>query len=411
MGVLAAGGADLYGMIIDITAPKELEEQFLSAQKLEAIARLTSGITHEFKNLLCVILAYSQIVRRELGNDSPLTADMDEILGAGKRADDLTRQMLGFVREKDPHHEQIELNDCLASSKLMLGRLLHDHRVAAQFDLSQEALHIMADPTDLEQILLNLVLNARDATTGGGTITVGTAQVTAEELGESSVLDAGQAPYPAIYVRDTGEGIEESLIEHLFEPFFTTKPAGRGTGLGLPTSRRLARRNGGDILVISRPQQGSCFTVAFPQAPAVRDPEEFPFSSGQANTLSRSIDAQILLVDDESSLRRVLARQLKAANYKVWTAGSAEEAYDVVAENDDNLHLLVTDIVLPQEDGFSLARRLGHQNPGLRILYMSAYRAESIAEYTRQDPRRFEILEKPFTPDEFLEIIDEITLA
>lgn len=257
--------AQLYGLALDITERRQLEDHFIEAQKMEVVGQMAGSIAHDFKNLLAVILSFAQVMERELSDDSRIAEDAREIIRTTRQADDLVRQLLGFARSGSPQRSNQDLTDLTRSLRSMVERLVPPERTLA-FALSDTPLPVVVDPVHLEQGLLNLVLNARKATFDDDEVTVGTGRISRRELPENTAIESDAHRFAQLYVRDTGNGIADEDLPRIFDPFFTTDSHGRGTGLGLSTTRRLIRTNGGDIFVETEPGEGSCFRIVFPLA-------------------------------------------------------------------------------------------------------------------------------------------------
>jgi PAS domain S-box-containing protein len=389
----AAGEIIIEGTVTDITERKMLEEQLRQAQKMEAIGQLAGGIAHDFNNLLTTVLGYSDMAIRQLSHENPVRAEIEEIRRAGERAANLTRQLLAFGRKQIFDPRVLDVNSLIADSSRMLGRLIGEPiRLVTQ--LEPELGSVRADPGQLEQVLVNLVVNARDAMPQGGTLTIRTSNADVDE--SSSRFHYGVTPgrWVAVTVTDTGIGIDPDSQSRLFEPFFSTKDRPAGAGLGLATVYGIVNQSGGQIFCASEPGQGATFAVYLPRMdvshPSAGRREHEPEPIRGTET--------ILLVEDESAVRDLTRRCLEASGYRVLQAGSAEEALDAVSRHAGSLDLLLTDVIMPGASGPELSRRLLSDRPELRVLYVSGYTDETIAsQRLLADGASF--LQKPFTPE------------
>jgi two-component system cell cycle sensor histidine kinase/response regulator CckA len=383
----------LIGSMTDLTDRKRLEAQLRQSQKLEAVGRLAGGVAHDFNNLLQVIQSYGGFVAAELPPDAVARADIDEVLKAASRAQALTGQLLAFGRKQVLQPRLLDVNDTVTDVAGMLRRVIGED-IALLTDLCATLWPVHADPGQLTQVLMNLVVNARDAMPEGGTLRVSTAAVT---LGRSdararSGLEPGQ--YVAVAVEDTGVGIDPAVLPQIFEPFFTTKGPGRGTGLGLATAHGIIEQSGGSITVDSTPGSGSRFTVLLPRAYGPIDAER---TLPPPNPLPRGNET-ILLVEDEPAVRTVVQRMLERQGYVVLVAGDGAEALQVAEQARDGIALVLTDVVMPGQRAPALTQQLVARWPAMRVLYMSGYADDEILRRgLTQSGAAF--LEKPFTPE------------
>ncbi|HXE56427.1 MAG TPA: ATP-binding protein, partial [Gemmatimonadales bacterium] len=388
----------MIGAMSDVTAQREAEaalrrseEQLRQAQKMEAVGRLAGGVAHDFNNLLTSMLGYADLVLAELPAGHPVRADVEEIQRAGQRAASLTRQLLAFSRRQVTRPRPVSLNTVVLDVERMLRRLLGED-VRLTLELAPRLGTVLADPAQLEQVIVNLAVNARDAMPEGGELSIATADV---ELTEETVRGYGfgpPGPYVTLTVRDTGVGMSEEVKARIFEPFFTTKELGRGTGLGLATVYGIVKQFGGYIWVESAPGQGSTFTVFFPR---VRDTgsESAPEHPGTVPTGTE----RILLVEDEPAVRGMARRALEALGYRVVEAESGAEALARLA-GAGAIDLLVTDVIMADVTGPELAMRIRQERPGLRVLFISGYPDTLRARQVELMPDAA-YLQKPFTPD------------
>ncbi len=387
-----AGEVIVEGTVADITERRLLEEQLRQSQKMEGIGQLAGGIAHDFNNLLTTVLGYSDMALSQLSPEDPIRPEIDEIRKAGVRASNLTRQLLAFSRKQVFEPRVIDLNALIADSSRMLGRLIGENiRLVTRLDPALGS--IRADPGQVEQVIVNLVVNARDAMPGGGTLTIRTENV--EVNGGSSRRHFGIAAghYVLIAVADTGVGIDPETQKRIFEPFFTTKEKPHGTGLGLATVYGIVSQSGGQIFVASQLDRGSIFSIYLPRAAE-------PLSAAHVPTPDevRRGTETILLVEDEDSVRRLARRCLDAAGYTVLQASSAEEALEIAARHPGRLDLLLTDVIMPGASGPDLARLLLVRRPDLRVLFVSGYADTAMASRGFVEPGA-SFLQKPFAPD------------
>jgi PAS domain S-box-containing protein len=376
------------GICSDVTERKRLEEQLRHAQKMESLGRLAGGMAHDFNNLMTAVLGHASFASAGLPEGHEARAELAEIEHAARRASDLTRQLLAFARIQLVSPCTVDVNELVLGLDALLRRLIGED-VELIAVLEPLPLCASVDPRQLEQVLVNLVVNARDAMPGGGRIVVETAELTLRDPGKLSLPDG---PYVRISVRDTGHGIPEEIREHLFEPFFTTKGPGKGTGLGLATCYGIVRQCGGHIAVESAPGAGTCFEVYLPRAdgpPSVRaDAEEGPLPRGTET---------VLLAEDEPAVRRTALRVLRAQGYRLLEAADGVEALERAKRHAGPIHLLVTDVVMPRMGGIELARRLRALRPETRVLHVSGYVERSMWQAPHAQPGAA-FLQKPFLP-------------
>jgi two-component system, cell cycle sensor histidine kinase and response regulator CckA len=388
------GKRAVLGYFMDITQRKALEEQLLQAQKMEAVGRLAGGVAHDFNNLLMAITGYSELMRTKVLKDDPLYGHLENILKAGDRATALIQQLLTFSRRQIVHSQVIDLNRVVLDLEPMLRRLLgEDLDLAVVTDQRLGA--VKADPGHLGQIVMNLVVNARDAMPGGGRLRVKTNAV---EFQQTHSTRFGQVPpgaYVMLEVRDSGVGMDEATQAHAFEPFFTTKEPGKGTGLGLSTVYGIVNQSGGYLDLASEPGKGSAFTIYLPRLDAVVEPpkEKIPIAANYRGSET------VLLVEDEDMLRGLLAKFLRLYGYTVLEARQAGEALLTCERHPGPIHLMVTDVVMPQMSGRELVDRLRPLRPEMKILYMSGYTEDALVQHGVAD-LSVPFLQKPFRPVE-----------
>jgi len=382
----------LRGLMIDITEQKRLEEQFHQSQKMEAIGRLAGAVAHDFNNLLTAITGYCEFLLEDLDGSDPRRNDVDEIKKASDRAAGLTRQLLAFSRRQILAPQVLDLNRVVADMEKMLGRLIGED-IELIIALDPAAALVKADPNQVEQILLNLVVNARDAMPDGGTITVRTAnvQIDSDHLHRSAPLKPGR--YALLAVSDTGIGMDAEVRSQMFEPFYTTKDAGKGTGLGLSTVYGIVKQSGGDIVVDSAIGRGSTFKIYIPSIVDATD-----VTNQQDRPGGRLYGTEtILLAEDEDSVRTLLQRTLQHYGYRVLASRNGIDARQLAAKFSDTIHLLLTDVVMSGMRGPELAAALAPERPGIRVLYISGYTDSAIVRDNAQLPG-VAFLQKPFTP-------------
>jgi two-component system, cell cycle sensor histidine kinase and response regulator CckA len=387
---------DVTGKRAEEQAGSRREEQERQADKMDAVGRLAGGIAHDFNNLLTGILTYSELILQELRPSDPLRADIEQIRQAGQRAAGLTRQLLAFSRRQALQPRVVSLNPLATELEPMLSRLLGTD-VALDLLLDPEAGNVMVDPNQMEQVLVNLITNARDAMPRGGRVSITTANA---QLHQDEA--AQDTPYVAISVKDTGSGMDAATQARVFEPFFTTKQGSSGTGLGLSTAFGVIEQSGGHITVESQPGQGSEFTIYLPRytgsEPALsRAEREVP--QGGSETL--------LLVEDEDTVRASVRRLLEWHGYRVLEASNGSEALRIYEDNPEAIDLVLTDLVMPEMGGHELVEQLRIRNPALRVVFMSGYTDRAVASDGSMQPATG-FVEKPFTVDTLMRQLREV---
>jgi two-component system cell cycle sensor histidine kinase/response regulator CckA len=360
--------------MFDITARKQAQEQLAQVQRLEAVARLAGGVAHDFNNLLTVIMGDTELAMSALPKTHPALADLENVLGAAKRSSLITRQLLAFGRRQEAFPRVVDLTLYAERLQPVLQRLVGED-VEVLLDLARPLAGTLIDPAHVEQILINLTANARDAMPTGGRLTIHTANVFLD--GEYERLHNGVPPgrYVLLSVADTGEGVPDAVKAHIFEPFFTTKASDRGTGLGLATVHGIVKRNGGHIWVYSEPGLGATFKIYLPLADSPAAAEALPTAEPDRRFGG---DETILVVEDEDEVRAFLRRALQRNGYTVLEARNAGEALLLCEQHEDVIHLMVTDVVMPRMTGPQLAARLRPMRPDMRIVYISGYSEDRI---------------------------------
>lgn len=396
---IAAPGLARYVVIErDISREVELERELQQSQKMEAIGRLAGGVAHDFNNILTAISGFTMLAQESLPEDSPARADLSQVVDAAGRAADLTRQLLGFARKQTAQPRVLDLGRTIVPMLELLRRVIGEHiTVEAQFATNPWPVHI--DPTQLDQILTNLVVNARDAITGPGRILV---RVDNASL-QTSEVPQRRGDWVVLIVEDNGKGMSKETLERAFEPFFTTKAEGHGTGLGLATVYGIVDQNGGFIDVRSEPGQGTTFLVHLPRHAGVATTREAPHVS--ASTLASSKSDTILVVEDDALLRALIERLLRQAGYTVHTAASGMAALELTGLGP--VDLLLTDVIMPGMNGHELFAALSLRRPGLRCLYVSGYPRDVLATQGLV-PLDVELLPKPFSHDALVRKVGEL---
>ncbi|MEA2746800.1 MAG: two-component system, cell cycle sensor histidine kinase and response regulator CckA, partial [Myxococcales bacterium] len=380
-------------LVRDLTQRLRLEEQVRQAQKMEAIGRLAGGVAHDFNNLLAAIYGFVYHGLKGLEPGSPVRADLEEIQEAARRAGELTTQLLAFARKQRVEPRVFDLNELVLSMDRLLRRVLGDD-VELVTRASSDLGSVEADPGQIEQVILNLAVNARDAMPNGGALTIETGTVHIGEDYAASQTGITPGPFAMLALSDTGTGMTREVLDHVFEPFFTTKAAGEGTGLGLATSYGIVKQAGGYIWVYSEPGRGTTFKIYLPRS------SKEATSRTQGMVASPSAKGEtILLVEDHAMLRGISTRGLEALGYVVIAAQSGEEAIGLAAAHRGTIDLLLTDVVMPKMSGHEVAERLTTLRPGLRVLYVSGYTESTMLRSGEPWPPA-QFLAKPFTPDQ-----------
>ena len=388
-------GAALYfeGTIVDITERKHLEEQLRQSQKIEAIGQLAGGIAHDFNNVLTTVKGYCDLLSEAFDDSDVRKRDVAEIAKAADRAAALTRQLLAFSRRQILEPRVLDLRAVVAGLDPMLRRLIGEDIELATLP-GRDLGRVKADPNQIAQILMNLAINARDAMSPGGKLTIETMNVDLDEDYARRHVAVQPGPYVLLAVSDTGSGIDAETLSHMFEPFFTTKEQGKGTGLGLSTVYGIVKQSSGNIWVYSEPGRGTTFKIYLPRVEEAVEPVAPDVARPQAVGGTETV----LLVEDEEGIRKIVCRVLRLHGYTVLEAQDPKEGLALSAAHPGLIHLLITDVVLPQMSGAALADRIVQERPGTRVLYMSGYTDNAIVHHGLLD-RDKAFLQKPFTPD------------
>jgi two-component system, cell cycle sensor histidine kinase and response regulator CckA len=387
---LASTGEPFYlAQLQDVTERRRLEAQLQQSQKMETIGMLAGGIAHDFNNLLTAITGYATFAKLSLADEDPSGADLEEVLKATERASNLTGQLLAFARNQSAQMQRLDVNELIADMDRLFRRLIRE-----DIDLVTQPAEglwpVEADRGQLEQVLVNLVVNARDAMPAGGRLTIATRNVRLQQPSDARRLNAPPGEYVVLSVRDSGGGISPEATQHLFEPFFTTKTTGQGTGLGLAVVYSVVQQHRGDISVESERGQGATFEVYLPRGQA----DAASTAVGVGGRAQRGTET-ILLAEDEASVRRVAERMLRSLGYNVLPAADGEEAMRVAADWAGHIDALLTDVVMPRMSGRELARRMRLRHPDLRVLYASGYTDTPFSDADRTE--RTDFLQKPYT--------------
>jgi signal transduction histidine kinase/ActR/RegA family two-component response regulator len=380
-------------VIEDLTQRKRLEQQLLHAQKLEALGQLAGGVAHDFNNVLGVMLGYTQIVERTFAEGDVRRADVAEIRKAGLRAADLIGQLLAFARKSDSTPQVIDLSPLVAGLDRILPRVLREN-ITLRIELEPKLPPVKVDPSQFEQVMLNLAINARDAMPDGGILSVETDVVWLDQDHVRRHPDARVGRHVMIAVSDTGTGISRDILDRIFEPFFTTKGAGRGTGLGLAMCYGIIKQAGGNIWAYSEPGEGTTFRLYLP---TVGGEVTTPPEVAHAVDLPRG-DEVVLIAEDDPQLRQLNERVLRECGYDVLVAADGEEALELARHATPPVDILVTDMVMPDMSGLQVADQLLRSHPGLKVLCVTGYAAHRTLGTARA--RGFGLLQKPFTTDE-----------
>jgi PAS domain S-box-containing protein len=389
----SAGAAEYYeGLVEDVTEQRSLENQFRQAQRMEAVGRLAGGVAHDFNNVLTAISGYTELLLADLDTQSPLRQDVEEIRTAAKRAADLTRQLLAFSRKQVLQSRVLDLNTVVRALEKMLQRLIGED-VTLDVALDPVLGAVRADPGQIEQVILNLAVNSRDAMPDGGRLTIETTNVTLDETYSREHAGASPGRYVMLAVSDTGVGIDAETLSHIFEPFFTTKEQGKGTGLGLATVYGIVKQSGGYVWVYSEPGRGATFKIYLPQ---VDEPVEEHDRAPPRESAAGGRET-VLLAEDDPSVRDVVTEVLTQKGYRVLRAPDGQTALEMARAQPGEIQLLITDMVMPGMTGRELAEALAGERTGVRVLYMSGYTDDAVIRHGVL-AEGMPYLQKPFTP-------------
>jgi two-component system cell cycle sensor histidine kinase/response regulator CckA len=395
---------EMRGYLFDNTDRKNLEEELRQSHKMEAIGRLAGGIAHDFNNLLTGIMGYSEIMLQSLDGHSSLRKEVEEIKKAAKSAASLTRQLLAFSRKQVLQPSLLNLNHVIMDMNEMLKRLIGEH-IRLNTRLDRNLANVKADRGQIEQVIMNLVLNSRDALPDGGEILIESQGITVTETSMIHIPDIQNGKYSVISVRDNGIGMNPEIQSHIFEPFFTTKKEGKGVGLGLSTVYGIMTQSGGYTEVISEPGQGTTVRIYLPQFA-----EEAEYDGREVRHPERiRIKKTVLIVEDEQIVRDLAKKILVQAGYHVLSAQNGREAILVCKKMKDQLDLLVSDVIMPGMNGLELAEKMASLQPGLKVLFMSGYTDKAIIHEAVMK-RGINFIQKPFTPEVFLQKVSEMLL-
>jgi len=384
-------------VLMDITGRRQLEDQLRQSQKMEALGLLTGGVAHDFNNLLTIITGYSQIILGKLPESDPNRHFAEQIVKAAERAGELTSRLLQFSRRRVPQAKVIDLNQVVNGLVTMMRRLLGEE-IELQLNLTADLGSVNADAGRIEQVLLNLAVNSRDAMPQGGTLTIETANVSVEKGGAVK-----PGAYVLLTVKDTGTGMDAATQAHAFEPFFTTKRAGAGTGLGLYTVAGIVKQSGGAVELSSQLKQGTSFRVYLPRVDRAPVPARV---AAPKRADARGVET-ILLVEDDEMVRTLVRETMEGNGYRVLEASDPLDARLVAANYRGAIQLLITDVIMPKASGPELAKELVRICPGLKVLYMSGHTDRTIS---KRGVRRKEVafLPKPFTPSQLIAMVRDV---
>ncbi len=400
----------VYGNIMDITAQKEaeenrrrLEQQLQQSQKMEAIGRLAGGISHDFNNLLSVILGYSEMLLAEIPEKKGHRQPVEQIHEASVRAKELTGQLLAFSRNQVLELQTIDINRVIESFETFLRRIIGED-IHLSLEPAKQPLYVEADASRLQQVLMNLAVNARDVMPMGGSLSITTAAGDAAEIKSAGLAERSSESWAIITVTDTGPGMDEKTVNRIFEPFFTTKDQEKGTGLGLAICYGIIKQHGGDIKVWSRPEQGSVFTIYLPAA-----------AGGGADTHGKPAEdaprkktnAEILVVEDNPEVLDLACKVLEKTGHRVKAAKTGKAAIDLAKKHSATIHLMLTDVIMPEMKGPEVYREVAGIHPEIKVIYMSGYTGDSLASQGMLDNNK-DFIQKPFSIKELEDKINRL---
>jgi len=392
---------NVYGR--DVTSHKKLERELRQSQKMEAVARLAGGVAHDFNNLLGVITGYAELLVRQLPEESPYRKKLEHILKASDRATALTQQLLAFGRRQVLQPKVLMLAGVVTEVKEMLRHVIRED-IEIVTRCAPDLWPVLADPSQIEQVLVNLAINARDAMPDGGRLTFDLTNAAEVTFAPNGLGNGARGPHVVLAVSDTGHGMEEKTLSRLFEPFFTTKESGKGTGLGLATVYGIVRQSGGHIEVESAPGRGSTFRVYLPRAAAATQPA-LAARGTEADQAARHGSETILLVEDENALRLVLSETLGEAGYTILSASSCIEAVALARAHPGRIHVLLTDVIMPEMNGLALVEQIRSVRPDVTVLFMSGYTDDVLGQVL--DPG-VHFIQKPFLREALLGKIRDV---
>ena len=396
-----ASRSAMLAVLMDVTQRRLLEDQLRQAQKMEAVGMLAGGIAHDFNNLLTIITGYSQLLLGTMTQQDPNRSSVEQIMKAGERAAALTRQLLAFSRRQVLQPKVLDLNQVVAGLGTMLRRLIGED-VDLRLEMGPDLGRVSADPGQMEQVVMNLALNARDAMPRGGTLTIETANLILDEHYTETHVSVKPGRYVMLAVSDTGTGMDPETRSRLFEPFFTTKGQGRGTGLGLSTVFGIIKQSGGNVEVYTEPGRGTSFKVYLPRvdqaAPVEREALQAKPAKGSET---------ILIVEDDEMVRKLVRETLEREGYRLFEAVDAMDATRICRTYPDPIHLMITDVVMPKLSGRELADRVAPMRPEMKVLYMSGYTDNAVLNNGVLD-QHMAFLQKPFTPQALARKVREV---
>ncbi|HET8667514.1 MAG TPA: response regulator, partial [Terriglobales bacterium] len=390
------------GTVMDISDRKRIEEELRQAQKMEAVGRLAGGVAHDFNNLLGVIIGYAELALSDLTPDNPSRSKIEPISKAASRAASLTAQLLAFSRKQVLKPEVLSLNTVVSDLGKMLRRVIGEE-IELVTELQPSLPLVKADPNQLDQVLLNLAVNAKDAMPNGGRLAIRTSTLNVPQEENSHPVQLPAGTYVMLTVSDTGKGMDELTRAHIFEPFFTTKEKGKGTGLGLATVYGIVSQSSGHVWVDSAPGAGATFYICLP-AVEKRTIDTLEIA-GPSSPVTRS--ETVLLVEDEQPLRELIREVLTSMGCRVLESTSGEHALRLVSEHQHEIDIVLTDVIMPKMNGFELSRKIAELCPGIKVLYMSGYSDEMIARHDRIAGQTC-FIQKPFKPEELRDKLHEI---
>lgn len=398
---VVAMAEDITEQLLAEKRKEKMAEQLRQAAKMEAVGRLAGGVAHDFNNMLSVILGYAELIKLKLGNDPSLLKEIIEIEKAAKRSRDTTRQLLAFSRKQNISPQILDLNRHISRMKNTLSRLIGED-IILRFYEGEDLWAIKCDPLQIDEILVNLSINARDAMPRGGNLTIETANSSLDGAYCLGHMGLSSGDYVQLCVSDNGLGMEKEIQNHIFDPFFTTKEVGEGTGLGLATVYGIVKQNNGYILVYSEPGQGTTFKIYFPRR--MPEKEEQP-----ANRVTRPAPhgARILLVEDDDMVRGMITLMLESSGYQVISKALPKEAVEFFKQKQMSIDLLITDVVMPKMNGIELKKQLKSLQPGLKTLFISGYPSGAIG---RQGVLKqgMNFIQKPFSRNEILQKVGDL---